>query len=75
MLHQLLAYREGVYQQIMEDMTELDTLNSMSEEYIIERTKITKEQIDDIRNKKKDWYIHTSEALELGIINDYITSL
>lgn len=75
MLHQLSAYREGVYQQIMEDMTELDTLNSMSEQYIIERTKITQEQIDDIRNKKKDWYIHTSEALKLGIINDYITSL
>lgn len=64
-----------MYQKVIEDVTELETLNNMMEQYIIDRTKITQEQIDDIRTKKKDWYIHTSEALKLRIINDYITSL
>ena len=42
------------------------------EKYIIERTKITKEKLEEIKLYKKDWYIHLDEALELNIVNNLI---
>ena len=69
MYHQLSAYREGMYQKMVEYMEELDTLNEMTEQYVTERTNITMDKIIEIRVKKQDWYIHTDEALSLGIIN------
>lgn len=72
MYHQLSGYRQGKYQDLVEDRTELDWLNAAIESYVITHTKMTREAIDDIRTKKKDTYIHAREALELGIIDEII---
>ena len=57
MYHQMHYYSSGKYQDHVEDRTEKDLMNKEIEEYVIERTKLTKEDIDDIREKKKDFYI------------------
>lgn len=72
MYHQMYNYRQGTYQDLVEDREQLDYLNKQSEEYVLERTKITKERIEEIRYKKIDWYIHPKEALELGIIDEIL---
>ena len=39
---------------------------------MIERTKLTQDDIDDIREKKKDFYIHPEDALKWGIVDEII---
>ena len=56
MYHQMHDYSSGKYQDHVEDRTEKDLMNKEIEEYVIESTKRTKEDIDDIREKKKDFF-------------------
>ena len=42
------------------------------EEYVMDRTKLTQADMDDIREKKKDFYIHPKEALKWGIVDEII---
>lgn len=68
--HQMSCWRSGKYQDLVEDREEMDLLQSELETYVSERTKINLKQLKDVRTKKKDWYIHSEEALSLGIINE-----
>jgi ATP-dependent Clp protease protease subunit len=43
------------------------------EEYIIERTKITQKKLNEIKEKKIDWFISAEEAIELEIANEIIS--
>lgn len=72
MYHQMYSYRQGKYQDLVEDWEQLDYLNKQNEEYVLERTKITKERLEEVKQKKIDWYIHPEEALELGIVDEII---
>lgn len=72
MYHQMNCYRHGKYQDLVEDRTEMDFLNAENEKYVMKRTKITQEYINEVREKKKDMYIHADEALKLGIIDEII---
>lgn len=70
--HQMNGWRSGKYQDLVEDRKEMDYLQEQLENYVIERTKITKEELVDIRISKRDVYIHSDKALELGIIEKII---
>lgn len=72
MYHQMNCYRHGKYQDLVEDRKEMDYLNRANEQYVMERTKISQEYIDEIRQKKQDVYFHADEALKLGIIDEII---
>lgn len=73
MYHQMSCYRYGKYQDLVEDRAEMDLLNSQNEAYVMERTKITQEYINEIREKKIDVYIHVEEALKLGVIDEIMS--
>ena len=60
------------FQDLVEYQEESEFAQLEIEKYIVERTKITKEKIEKIRLHKKDWYIHSNEALDLDIINNLI---
>jgi len=70
--HQMSCWRSGKYQDLVEDRKEMDFLQNELETYVSERTKINLKQLEDIRTKKKDWYIHSEEALSLGIVDKII---
>lgn len=72
MYHQMNCFRSGKYQDLVEDRVEMDWLNKQNEEYVIERTKLTKDIIDSIRNEKKDFYIHSDKAIEYGIVGEVL---
>ena len=72
MYHQINCWYSGKYQDTVEYRKEIDKLQQQIEDYVIERTKITKEKVEEIRLEKKDFYIHSQEALELGIIDGII---
>jgi len=69
--HQM-SYREyGKHQDIIENREERDNCQAELENYVCNRTNISKEKLDEIRLCKKDWYIHLDEAIELGIAEEY----
>ena len=39
---------------------------------IIEKTKITDEQLEDMKARKLDWFMESNEALELGVATKII---
>lgn len=72
MYHQIHCKRSGKYQDLVEDRVEMDNLNKLIEDYVLERTKLKKEEIADIREKKKDFYIHSDKAIEYGIVDEVL---
>ena len=72
MYHQIHCKRSGKYQDLLEDRVEMDNLNKQIEDYVLERTNLTKEDIADIREKKKDFYIHSDKAIEYGIVDEVL---
>ena len=73
MYHQISCCRIGKYQDLVEDRTEMDWLQDTIEEYIVSRTKITKELMKDFRETKRDIYFHCNEGSKsLGIVTDFI---
>lgn len=72
MYHQMNCCKHGKYQDMVEDREEMDFLNAANEQYVIERTKLSREYINEIREKKKDVYFHANETLKFGIIDEMI---
>ena len=66
------CWRHGKYQDLVEDREEMDLYQKEIESYVMDRTKITKKRLDDVRERKIDWNIHCDECLELGIATDII---
>jgi len=72
MYHQMSCWLSGKLQDIKENREEMDRLNTQIEKYVIERTKLTKDDIKDIREKKKDFYIHSDMAVKYGIVDEVL---
>ena len=73
MYHQLsTSINGGRYQDIVEDMDETKYVQRTIEEYVTDRTNLSQPFLDEIREKKKDCYIHPEEALKFGIIDEII---
>ena len=62
----------GKLQDIEEDRKEMDDQNTKIEEYVIDRTNLTKNDIKEIREKKKDFYIHSDKAVKYGIVDEVL---
>ena len=54
---------------MVEDRPEMDYLQNEIIDYVINRTAITKDQIQEWLEKKQDTYFHSKEAIKLGIID------
>ena len=70
MYHQIYMRRSDKYQDLVDNREQDDYLQDELEKYVMERTKITKESIEKLRNTKTDMYIHLDEAIDLGIVTD-----
>ncbi|MGN0106192.1 MAG: ClpP family protease, partial [Hominilimicola sp.] len=70
--HQLSGGVVGTYQSMAENMDESKYQQNAIEEYVRSRTNITMKQLEEIRIKKHDVFIHSDEALDLGIVDEII---
>lgn len=70
--HQLSGGQIGKYTDIKQNIGEYDRVQADIEIYVINRTKISKEKIIEIREKKIDWYIHSENAIDYGIADEVI---
>lgn len=72
MYHQMSCRLSGKLQDVEEDRKEMDDQNTKIEEYVIDRTNLTKDDIKEIREKRKDFYIHSDEAVKYGIVDEVL---
>ena len=70
--HQFSSGARGTYQDIKEQVEDLDRLWRDFEEYICTQTKITRARLQEVREKKLNWYIYSEESIGLGVATDVI---
>lgn len=70
--HELASWNWGKLTQIKEDAKQLDVLQGMYDDYVLEKTLITKEKLEDVRIHKIDWYMNAREALKNGVVDEII---
>jgi ATP-dependent Clp protease protease subunit len=72
MYHQGSGSMYGKTQDIKEESKEMERQEIQFENMTIASTNIPQEKIDEVREKKRNWYITPEEALEYGIIDEII---
>ena len=72
MCHQPSSAAWGTLQDMEESVEETLALWNRMKELIIKYTKITDDQLEDIKSRKYDWFMWSEEALELGVIDQII---
>ena len=72
MYHQVSTGTRGTVKEVEEDIIEAKRLQKKIEEMTLENTKITKEKLEKVYNKKKDWYIDAKVALKWGCVDEIV---
>ena len=72
MIHSISTFEFGKIQDLREDMEETEELSQMIKNIYTKKTKLTEEKLEEIDKYKKDWWISSKEALELGLITKII---
>ena len=72
MIHEISSGAIGKLADLEESVDEAKRLNKVLFDIIEKETRITKEQLEEIYNKKQDWFITAEEALKLGLITEII---
>mgnify|MGYP000944174588 CR=1 FL=1 len=67
MIHTCSGGVRGKIQDISEYVSNAEETQKMIDRYILSKSKITKERLDEVREKKLDWYLYANEAVRLGI--------
>lgn len=72
MIHEISSGAIGKLADLEESVDEAKRLNKVLFDIIEKETRITKAQLEEIYNKKQDWFITAEEALKLGLITEII---
>jgi ATP-dependent Clp protease protease subunit len=70
--HQVSTGFWGKVQDMEEKLEETKRLQKQIEDYTTDRTKISKKKLKEILENKKDWYMSSDEALELGVVDEIL---
>lgn len=70
--HQATGWAKDTTEDIAQYHEELERVQADIEELTLEKTKITKKRLSQVRREKLDWYIPANECLELGIIDEIL---
>lgn len=72
MIHTVSSLAVGQVAELEDSVKETKRLNDMIFDLFMKETAITKADLDDIYDKKKDWVITADEALKLKLISKVI---
>jgi ATP-dependent Clp protease protease subunit len=72
MYHQVSTGARGTVKEVEEDIIEAKRLQKKIEEMTLENTKITKEKLEKVYEKKKDWYLDAKDSLKWGCVDKII---
>ncbi len=72
MVHAITSGTWDSLQGMQDDLEETEYLWKELKEHIKKYSKITEEQLEFYKERKKDWYFSAQEALELGVIDEIL---
>lgn len=72
MIHQVLSAMFGKVADLENRLDESKRIQAIIWDTIAKNTRITREQLQDCYDHKRDWYISAEEALELGLISKIV---
>lgn len=70
--HQASTILYGTVKTIEEDINETKRLQKLIEKITLEKTKISKERLKEVYEKKLDWYMTAEEALKLSVVDEIL---
>lgn len=70
--HQASSITGGTLKSIEEDVEETKRLQKILEKITLEKTRISKERLKEVYEKKLDWYLTAEEALKLKVIDEIL---
>lgn len=73
MYHQVSSEAWGTLKDLEEDVMEVKRLQEMIEEITLEKTNFTKKKLEKIYNAKKNLWLNSDQALDLGVIDEIIS--
>ncbi|MBQ6311190.1 MAG: ATP-dependent Clp protease proteolytic subunit [Bacteroidales bacterium] len=72
MIHQVSGLSLGTLREMEDTVAEASRINEILFNIIKSKTKVTEEQLNEVIQKKKDWFLTAEEALALGILTDLL---
>lgn len=72
MIHQVSGLSFGTLREMEDSVAEASRINEMLFSIIKSKTLVTEEQLNEVLQQKKDWFLTAEEALRLGILTDII---
>lgn len=72
MYHQLSYWPSGKLRDMKEKMDEMKWIDNKVGEYVMERTNMTQADIENIYERKMNFYIHADEAVKYGIVDEVL---
>jgi len=70
--HQVSGGAIGTVKEIEDELFEAKRLQEKLEEIVKDKTNISKKKLKEIFDTKKDWFMTSEEALELGVVDEIL---
>ena len=70
MIHQVSGISLGTLREMEDTVSEASRINEILFNIIKSKTKVTEDQLNEVIQKKKDWFMTAQDALALGILTD-----
>ena len=72
MIHQVSGISFGTLREMEDTVAEASRINEILFNIIKSKTKVTEDQLNEVLQKKKDWFMTAEEAMELGILTELL---
>ena len=72
MIHQVSGISFGTLREMEDTVAEASRINEILFNIIKSKTKVTEDQLNEVLQKKKDWFMTAEEALSLGLLTELI---
>lgn len=72
MYHEASYPTEGKVMHHKQELKETERTDKLCDAYLISKTKFTAKQLDDIKNKRAEWYFDVKTAVKYGLVDEII---
>ena len=72
MIHQVSGITFGTLREMEDTVAEASRINEILFSIIKSKTKVTEDQLNEVLQQKKDWFMTAEEAVQLGILTELL---
>ena len=75
MYHEAAYPIEGKVAHHKQELKEVERIDKICDEYLISKTKLTQETLDNIKITQSEWYFNVDDAINYSIVDEKLESL